>query len=70
MKKQEARRKKWKEHFQEVLNEVSPDQPPQDERDELEEFGILVGAPTREEIGKTLKTKITQTVKSKYINFQ
>ena len=33
---------RWKEHFQEVLNRNAPEDPPQEEEEEMEELDISV----------------------------
>nr|KAG5687784.1 hypothetical protein BaRGS_025678 [Batillaria attramentaria] len=55
LKNKEARLKRWKEHFEEVLNRDTPDFPPHDEDGEGEEIGISVEAPTKQEIQAALK---------------
>nr|KAG5709173.1 hypothetical protein BaRGS_028629 [Batillaria attramentaria] len=55
LKNKEARLKRWKEHFEEVLNRDKPDFPPQDNDGEGEEIGISVEAPTKQEIQAALK---------------
>ena len=56
LKNMEARKKRWKEHFQEVLNIDTPEEPPQEE--EEEELDISTEPPTLQEIKTALKTLI------------
>ncbi|KAI4901974.1 hypothetical protein NFI96_006075 [Prochilodus magdalenae] len=55
MKSQEARLRRWKEHFQEILNRDTPEEPPQEEEEEIEELDIQVEAPTIQEIKRAVK---------------
>ena len=48
LKNMEARKKKWKEHFQKVLNRDAPEEPPQEE--EGEELDISTEPPMLQEI--------------------
>jgi hypothetical protein len=56
LKSKEARLVRWKEHFQEVLNRDTPEEPPQEEEEEgRKELDISVEAPTLQEILTALK---------------
>ena len=55
LKNQEARLSRWKEHFQEVLNRETPEDPPQDDEGEREELNISVEKPNIQEVKDALK---------------
>ena len=55
LKNKAARLERWKEHFQEVLNRDTPEDPPQEEEEEMEELDISVEPPTIQEIKSAVK---------------
>lgn len=55
MKNKEARMARWKEHFEEVLNRNTPESPPRDEDEEVDELEISEEPPSIQEIRATLR---------------
>ena len=55
LKNKEARLKRWKEHFEKVLNREAPEDPPEEE-EAPEELDISEEPPSIEEIKKALRT--------------
>lgn len=55
LKNKEARMARWKEHFEEVLNRNTPESPPRDEDEEVDELEISEEPPSIQEIRATLR---------------
>ena len=46
---------RWKEHYEEVMNRDTPESPPRDDNEEVDELEISVETPTIQEIRAALR---------------